>query len=59
MPTDWEVVQAVVLYGCWGALGLVWLIGAVVNLRRAPSVRRRGPQWVPVLVVVLAYVVLR
>lgn len=58
MSSGWDVVRVVALDVCWLVFGVVWLVGWVVNLRRAPRVRRRLWMLSPtVVIVVLAVLV--
>ena len=38
----WETLSSVVLAICWGAIGVVWIIGAFYNARRGPGVSERS-----------------
>jgi protein-S-isoprenylcysteine O-methyltransferase Ste14 len=38
----WSVISAWVIALCWGLFGLVWVAGALYNVRRAPPARQRS-----------------
>jgi protein-S-isoprenylcysteine O-methyltransferase Ste14 len=38
----WDALSSVVLAVCWGAVGVVWVAGALYNARRGPRVRERS-----------------
>lgn len=43
MPSQaMEWIRFGVLWGCWGAFGVVWVVGAIYNHFHAPAVERRG-----------------
>jgi protein-S-isoprenylcysteine O-methyltransferase Ste14 len=56
VSSGWDVVRAVALAVCWLVFLIVWLVGWVVNLRRAPRVRRRLWMLSPTLVLVVVAV---
>jgi protein-S-isoprenylcysteine O-methyltransferase Ste14 len=37
----WDTLSTVLVATCWGAVGVVWLAGAIYNARRGPGVRER------------------
>ncbi len=46
LTTQWFWLRAGILGLCWGLFCLVWLIGAIYNLWKAPAVQKRsGPLW--------------
>ncbi|MGH9642753.1 MAG: methyltransferase family protein [Terriglobales bacterium] len=51
MPHSWELLQTAAIAACWSAFAVVWLVGAVVNLRLSPPVARRG-RWLSLVLLV-------
>jgi protein-S-isoprenylcysteine O-methyltransferase Ste14 len=37
-----EWIRWAAIVGCWGAFGIVWLVGAIYNYTHAPAIERRG-----------------
>jgi len=54
----WRWMPPLVLASCWGLFGVAWLLGAIYNLRRAPTVRCRSRLPSAWLLGLLAYVIL-
>jgi protein-S-isoprenylcysteine O-methyltransferase Ste14 len=58
MMQDLNLLAAVGLVTCWGAVALAWLAGAIYYESRAPAERTRAwyasPEWITTLVVVTA-----
>jgi protein-S-isoprenylcysteine O-methyltransferase Ste14 len=46
----WHWLPAMTVTICWGLFGLVWLVGAIYNFRRAPAVRARSTSVSPWLI---------
>lgn len=56
--SGWDVFRVAVADACWLGFVLVWVVGWLINLRRAPRVRRRGRVACPTLVILVLLVVL-
>ncbi|MGB8993795.1 MAG: isoprenylcysteine carboxylmethyltransferase family protein [Pseudonocardiaceae bacterium] len=54
----WHWLPLGALWVCWGLFGLVWLGGAIYNLRRAPATRERCALPWAWLIGIIAYVIL-
>jgi protein-S-isoprenylcysteine O-methyltransferase Ste14 len=54
--SSWDVFRVTVRDACWLVFLVVWVVGWLINLRRAPDVRRRGRIATPTLVVVVLVV---
>lgn len=56
--SGWQLILAISIDCCWAVFALVWLAGIVINMRRAPAVRRRARVVVPSVAVVVPVVLL-
>lgn len=59
MPSGgfWQWLALIATTGCWGLFVLVWLVGAVYNVREAPRVEHRSAFPVAWLIGIIAFVI--
>jgi protein-S-isoprenylcysteine O-methyltransferase Ste14 len=54
--STWHTLSSVLLGTCWGGVGVVWILGALYNVRHGPRVRERSwrdPRWLLALAAIL------